>query len=1213
MATAGESKYEGGAGGKFRKRPFRRSQATPYDRPPTALRNPTIAGGHGGAGSSWFSKLITDGAQRLFASVFRKRLLPSPSSAQTSPDENQESRLTLPAAVSTNPPEQRDQAVEEGGHLTNSSSNLSGYFELEQILKQKSFTRSEIDRLTALLHSRTVDMPSVDEDKRSTENHLGLGSAAIINKREEVTLLENGFETHRQLGLVSTPVVHSKVVEDDIASPAELAKAYMGNRPSKVSPSMLGLRGQAIREDASLISDIPFRPKSPAMSLGPKSIRFGVNENGFMSPRSRGRSAIYNMARTPYSRLQPTSTIKGTGAAFDGNGGPSSSSSSQYAWDNGEPSASKHVALKRRISVLDNDIGSIGPIRRIRQKPNLLSPKNLTLRVSTSPLSVTSVEKPHSLIEQKHGLTKISTENGDKNISSTSLAPVPSQSAEMAEKILQQLDKLVPSPKDKSTTLREKSPSKLTPSMLHGQALRSLENIASPPKSLFNTLGYHKTDSTSEKQDKTKDDGPFKFAVPSDRLTPEMNGVNSLVSTNSAIGNSVHCPPAPKKRAFQMSAQEDYLDLDDDGYSNGDAPTSLIEGKEKLDTPLVPESKPSAPATEAKSSAPAPEAKPSAPVPESKPTASEPQSSPIIPEVNKRTVGPTTDSPAISENSSGFTFPISPAPTTTPVVLPQPALIVDNVSPPKETAAAPSLFCFGSKSDNQLPTFSFASSSFLTESSVPKFGGWSAPKQESSISAASSVGGSTETVPKFPESDKDNNQSNQKAGDLFRKPETSLPSALSTSTPTSATFSFGAYTKNLGLNNGSGPSSPFTFSSITPSLVSNSFTSESSSDTHSNTAPVAHSFDTPAISHLNTFSTDATIVTPTTTSAAPTSAATSSIEAASIFKFGSSLTPTSSVSAIESSVKEAKKEESGFTNLITTPFGATSSTTGNSSSSSFGFSASTTSSTPNNHSQTSGFTFGSGSSPTATAPPTGSPFQFGSSTSAPSPFTSGSSLFGSSTTSKMFSSGTTFSSSTFMANSVSSNTTGGTTNLFSFGSTISSTSSPSSGFSFGASSNSASSNNTAPIFGSPNTTSQAPNFSFAASTASSASQPIFGSTFSFGAAAVNSNNSNNNNNDQMNMEDSMAEDTMQGSPMPSGPVFGQPQVQPLASGFVFGSAAPSTPNPSPFQFGTQQQNPPFQASSSLDVNAGGSFSWGSGGGDKSNRKFVRVKQRQRKK
>lgn len=85
MATAGEdttanapsAAYEGGgAGGKFRKRPFRRAQATPYDRPPTtALRNP-----------SWLSKLVVDpasklinaGARRLFASFSRKTLPPPP-------------------------------------------------------------------------------------------------------------------------------------------------------------------------------------------------------------------------------------------------------------------------------------------------------------------------------------------------------------------------------------------------------------------------------------------------------------------------------------------------------------------------------------------------------------------------------------------------------------------------------------------------------------------------------------------------------------------------------------------------------------------------------------------------------------------------------------------------------------------------------------------------------------------------------------------------------------------------------------------------------------------------------------------------------------------------------------------------------------------------------------------------------------------------------
>jgi hypothetical protein len=81
MATAREENgYEDGGGfGKFRKRPFRRTQTTPYDRPPTALRNPNHNNG-------WLSKLIdpaqrliTYSAHRLFSSVFRKRLPAPPS------------------------------------------------------------------------------------------------------------------------------------------------------------------------------------------------------------------------------------------------------------------------------------------------------------------------------------------------------------------------------------------------------------------------------------------------------------------------------------------------------------------------------------------------------------------------------------------------------------------------------------------------------------------------------------------------------------------------------------------------------------------------------------------------------------------------------------------------------------------------------------------------------------------------------------------------------------------------------------------------------------------------------------------------------------------------------------------------------------------------------------------------------------------------------
>ena len=36
----------------------------------------------------------------------------------------------------------------------------------------------------------------------------------------------------------------------------------------------------------------------------------GISENGFMTPRSRGMSTLYSMACTPYSRVNPTTTMK---------------------------------------------------------------------------------------------------------------------------------------------------------------------------------------------------------------------------------------------------------------------------------------------------------------------------------------------------------------------------------------------------------------------------------------------------------------------------------------------------------------------------------------------------------------------------------------------------------------------------------------------------------------------------------------------------------------------------------------------------------------------------------------------------------------------------------------------------------------------------------------------------------------------------------------
>nr|GEX34123.1 nuclear pore complex protein NUP1-like isoform X2 [Tanacetum cinerariifolium] len=81
-------------------------------------------------------------------------------------------------------------------------------------------------------------------------------------------------------GQRATPMVTSR--EEEIASPVELAKAYMASRPYKV----------ARRQDLVLHNN--------ATKIAPK-IANGF-ENGFASPISRGRSVLYRMARPSYAR-----------------------------------------------------------------------------------------------------------------------------------------------------------------------------------------------------------------------------------------------------------------------------------------------------------------------------------------------------------------------------------------------------------------------------------------------------------------------------------------------------------------------------------------------------------------------------------------------------------------------------------------------------------------------------------------------------------------------------------------------------------------------------------------------------------------------------------------------------------------------------------------------------------------------------------------------
>ncbi|KAF2543649.1 hypothetical protein F2Q68_00032992 [Brassica cretica] len=465
-------------------------------------------------------------AHRLFTSVFRKRLVSGETPLQ-SPEQQQRQQI----------PERDVMQETKVGHRENTSAlsmkndvvrvheanglgNLSkdGFTDLEKILKDKTFTRSEVDRLTTLLRSKAADSSTVNGDQR---NEANVPDSGIMN------------------ALVSTPRGSSRALDDCIASPAQLAKAYMCSRPSEVTPSMVRSHGQTGREDSVSLNRTPFPSKSRTMSLVPKLSGSRPLENGFLTPRSRGKSAVYSMARTPY--LRPQSTIK-NGSLFQASPG---------TWEESLASGSRkgfQSGLKRRSSVLDTDIESVGPVRRIRQKSNLSS-RSLALPVSESPLSVRATGGQN--------MTHTSRDVG--YIPGSNFNLVPSVSRELASKILQQVDIMV-SPK-------KKLPSKLSPSMLRAPALKSLQNVEAPkfldnlPEKKENLPG-----SSHQKLETSRETGAREFMALNEKTGDAARDTSKAGSSKDhetcvsgaylPLTSSVEEHP-PKQRAFRMTADEE--------------------------------------------------------------------------------------------------------------------------------------------------------------------------------------------------------------------------------------------------------------------------------------------------------------------------------------------------------------------------------------------------------------------------------------------------------------------------------------------------------------------------------------------------------------------------------------------------------------------------------------------------------------------------------
>ncbi|XP_042431475.1 nuclear pore complex protein NUP1-like [Zingiber officinale] len=1279
------AEYKGGSGaigGKIRRHYFRRT--TPYDRP-LPLARPVRDQQAAERDNGWLSKLL-DPASRaiawsaslLFPSVFQKRLEAPPS---TPPEKKQGSKEevleycrtnSLPAKQELFPSHEKNAVsclnagcAQDGTH----SSCIDGEF--YQLLTKKTYTRSEFDRITQILCLRVTE-PSTpemtiieDKEMRNAPDKIDNQNLCVIDptvqptlsaekKNKAIATAEAG--SARSLhGNDATQAVLLAVSKEEVASPIEIAKGYMNLRPSKLSPTSLSMQTQdfllaktfpsgSSYAKQSFDKSLALRPavqvlqslEAPPYSFTDSNLRSAVNKmshSPYFKPhpvasrevsnpleitshnhtrlKLHGRSAIYKMARSPYFNPH---LVANSRSGVDGCGGPLA---------NIDIARSGRQMLKRGSSVLNDGIGSVGPIRRTRHKSNIMSPprssfsSTLQFPSSSTYADASSVPSGQKLL---HWSEEKKNDKEPQNVESrvSPFVPIPLQSSEMARKILEQLDKLAPSPKVKPSNLKtdmDESPLMLTHDALSSQALKSMEKIESTK--FVNVQGsgsfepsnhsHHQRNPFYEKQYEAAENASpasdtMKFERAVIEVKPSVSAINFTVSEAATMS-------AKRKPSFRMSIPEglDELDDRDDSVKNSSGLTLIAKGKSELLSDIK-----------------------TTQIAETGWGVAKKYSSTSVPVSTTILDTNILNAPNVSCNGNinGVHFLASPSPNSSSVLSAIPTSAMPPVQPAlREEVSSPT-------TKVGLVAYSSGSPSAVVGSNDPQF--LASDENRKSISSSSDFDKVVKTV--------------NSLGDAT--PILSLTSSgvSSTSKLTDDTALTNEYMKPSVFTS-SNFATPSTSIALSSTVSASSVPFSVFTNMRSSSSPLCASTSSNGLLRFG-----ASLQPNGASSLFSNSSQSISCAVSAGFSFASQPVETSSVvsnplsSTSGGAIQESASSASlfGFSSALTKPLDASSGLalptfTGSSSNSGSSTTFMTTLSFGSNSgfSSLSSFTLssegvGSGRSLASTAPLSTAPFG----SSSVFPFVTGkSSDAGSSDT---IASNSGFSLSTANASSQSTCSSNFLSSTAPFGSSgvpilprvTCSTNFSANAASFGSNSQASKSSVSIPTFGSISSSpatgvlitsspSESLPFSFAASSmpafsfgstgstsslSASVAQPVFGTPNQL--AALNSSPGN----DKMSVEDSMADDPIQ--PSTSLGRFGQQTNIPSPPNFIFGS--PAAPGGQPFQFGSQQNDivpppSPFQPAPNLDFSAGSSFSQGTGGGDKSDRKFVKVRRDEHRK
>lgn len=474
-AQGGEA--ERGVGGKLRRQPPPARRPTPYARPQQSQSH----------GNRWYSKIvdparriIAGGANRIIPYIFSNSTAnnalqaPEPLNNENNDGYNDDAHQTADGdqfTFSPNAGATRYNDVANNTEIVEASKTVSGFedygqanksnltdtdglSDIEQLMKDKIFSRDEINHLLEIINSRAVGASKVNQESKESSRFTE-GAYTVSHQYPRKSAEAKQEDLSKPLRGLSTPL-HLSTRKDEVgASPIDIAKAFMENRTSEASFGSRNLVSDDGRHPLCS-ADFALKPYLSPSSSKPAVVE---DQHGYITPQ-RSRFGLRSLPRTPYTRpIFSESKSKLTPRQADADG-------SLYNSRTPLQQSRTPIFRQSRAKAADFGHGSVGPIRRVRLNHGVAAetssrsaysrslangPQFESSSVSKSIFSATKKNLEPGETSRSSLLWSVDGKSRDSEVGTSTVHP---HSSQVARTILEHLERKVPSPKDKSDELK---------------------------------------------------------------------------------------------------------------------------------------------------------------------------------------------------------------------------------------------------------------------------------------------------------------------------------------------------------------------------------------------------------------------------------------------------------------------------------------------------------------------------------------------------------------------------------------------------------------------------------------------------------------------------------------------------------------------------------------------------------------------------------------